>query len=113
MSEINDEKQSMKLYPITINEMDVISEQMKKCIFKIENNNGVGTGFFCYIPYKNEKLKVMITSYSILNEDIIKHNKTIEVSLNDNKVKKTINFEDKNIYTNLEYNIAIINFYFY
>jgi len=109
MSKINDEKQSMRFYPITINEMDIISEQMKKCIFKIENNNGVGTGFFCYIPYKNEKLKVMITSYTILNEDIIKHNKTIEVSLNDNKVKKIINFEDKNIYTNFEYNITIIN----
>jgi len=62
MSDNKDGKQSMELYPITINEMDVISEQMKKCIIKIENQNEFGTGFFCQIPYKNEKLKVMITS---------------------------------------------------
>ena len=92
MSESNNEKTSMEIYPITINEMDIISEQMKKCIFKIENQNEYGTGFFCYIPYKNEKLKVMITSYKILNEDIIENNKTIEVSLNDNKVKKNYKF---------------------
>jgi len=109
MSESNNEKTSMEIYPITINEMDIISEQMKKCIFKIENQNEYGTGFFCYIPYKNEKLKVMITSYKILNEDIIENNKTIEVSLNDNKVKKIINFENKKIYFSKEYNIAIIS----
>ena len=109
MSENKDEKQSMELYPITINEMDVISEQMKKCIFKIENQNEYGTGFFCQIPYENENLKVMITSYKVLNEDIIENNKTIEVSLNDDKAKKTINLENKKIYISLEYNTTIIS----
>ena len=111
MSENNDENLSWKKFssPVTINEIDIISEQMKKCIFKIENENRNGTGLFCYIPYKNEKLKVMITSYKIINEDFIKSNKTIEVSLNDNKVKKIISFEDKNIYTSPEYNITIIS----
>ena len=109
MSENKDEKQSMELYPITINELDVISEQMKKCIFKIENQNEYGTGFFCQIPYKNENLKVMITSYKVLNEDIIDNNRTIEVSLNDDKVKKTINLENKKIYISLEYNTTIIS----
>ena len=112
MLENKDGKQSIELYPITINEMDVISEQMKKCIFKIENQNEYGTGFFCLIPYKNENVKVMITSYKILNEDIIENNKTIEVSLNDGKSKKKINLENKKIYISLEYNTTIIKYRF-
>jgi len=112
MLENKDGKQSIELYPITINEMDVISEQMKKCIFKIENQNKYGIGFFCRIPYKNENVKVMITSYKILNEDIIENNKTIEVSLNDGKSKKKINLENKKIYISLEYNTTIIKYRF-
>ena len=89
--------------------MDIISEQMKKCIFNFGNQNEYGTGFFCQIPNKNENLKVIIASYKILNEDIIENNKTIEVSLNDDKVKKIISLKNKKIYISLEYNTTIIS----
>ena len=99
MIEVENEK-AIELYPlpITIEGTEIILEQMKKCICKIENRNGNGTGFLCSIPYKNKKLKVMITNNHIINEDIIKNNKIIEISLNDNKEKKIINIEKRKIY---------------
>ena len=39
---------------ISIDKINLLSEQMKKCICKIENKNDNGTGFLCYIPYKNK-----------------------------------------------------------
>ena len=48
--------------PITTNKTSTILEQMKKCICKIINRNGRGTGFFCYIPCDNYKIPVLITN---------------------------------------------------
>ena len=80
MIQIEKEK-SLDSYPlpVTIEGTNIILEQMKKCICKIENKNGNGTGFFCYIPYQNKKLEVMITSNHIINDEIIKNNKIIKV----------------------------------
>ena len=109
MTEIEKEK-ALELYPlpVTIEGTNIILEQMKKCICKIENKNGNGTGFFCYIPYQNKKLEVMITNNHIINEDIIKNNKRIEITLNDNKERKIINIEKRKIYTSMKYDTTII-----
>jgi len=111
MSEVEIEK-ALDLYPlpITIEGTNIILEQMEKCICKIETKNGMGTGFLCYIPYKNKKLEVMITNNHIINEDIIKINKSIELSLNDNKNKILLNIRKRkeNIYTSKEYDTTII-----
>ena len=109
MTVIENEK-ALELYPlpVTIEGTNIILEQMKKCICKIENKNGNGTGFFCYFPYKNKKLEVMITNNHIINEDIIKNNKRIEISLNDNKERKIINIEKRKIYTSIKYDTTII-----
>ena len=40
--------------PISIDCTKIILEQMKKCIFKISNKKGKGTGFFCHIS-NNQK----------------------------------------------------------
>jgi len=62
--------------PITIEQTDIILQQMKNCICKIYINRGkIGTGFFCHIPYKNEILQVLITNYHIINDDYIKQNR--------------------------------------
>ena len=53
--------------PVTIDETNQILNQLKKCICKIENEKGNGTGFFCYIPYNNKKLEVMITNNHIID----------------------------------------------
>ena len=109
MTHIEKEK-SLDLYPlpVTIEGTNTILEQMKKCICKIENKNGNGTGFLCYIPYNNTKIEVMITNNHIINEDIIKNNKIIQISINDNKEKKRINIEKRNIYTSVKYDTTII-----
>ena len=41
--------------PVTIEKTELILDQMKKSICKIDNLNGQGTGFFCliYIIIKN------------------------------------------------------------
>ena len=39
--------------PVIIDETTQIINQLKKFLCKIENDKGKGTGFFCYIPYKN------------------------------------------------------------
>jgi V8-like Glu-specific endopeptidase len=109
MTEVEKEK-ALDLYPlpVTIEGTNIILEQMKKCICRIENKNGSGTGFLCYIPYKNKILEVMMTNNHIINEDIIKNNKSIEILLNDNKEKKIINIEKRKIYTSIKYDTTII-----
>ena len=87
-----------------------IIEQMKKSICKINIENRCGTGFFCYIPYKNKKLPSLITNNHIIYESFIKNNTFINIELNNEPKKiKKINLKDKRIiYTNKEYDITII-----
>ena len=94
--------------PVTIEGTIKILEQLKNCICKIENKNGNGTGFFCYIPYKNEKLEVLITNNHIIDEEIINENEKIEVSINDDKEYKIIELKNKKIYTSKLYDTTII-----
>jgi surface protein len=94
--------------PITINGTKTILEQMEKYICRIENKNGNGTGFFCKIPCGNEEIKVMITNNHVINEEILKNAKKIKVTLNDNKIKKSILLKDKKIYTSIKYDTTII-----
>ena len=91
--------------PVTIEGTIKILEQLKNCICKIENKNGKGTGFFCSI---SEKIKVLITNNHIINEEIIKENEKIQVSINDDKEYKIIELKNKKIYTNKEYDTTII-----
>ena len=87
--------------PITIDSTRKILKQMENCICKINNYNGKGTGFFCYIFDKKNKNKipVLITNNHVINEKIIQENDNILVSLNDE--------QDKKININLNYNRKI------
>jgi len=54
----------LKTYPVpvSIESTKKILYQMQNCICKINNSNGKGTGFFCYITNKknqNEKCPVL------------------------------------------------------
>ena len=88
--------------PVTIKDTEIILKQMKYNICKIENKNGNGTGFFCKILNK----KVLITNNHIINEEIIKNNSIISVTLNDDKIKKDIKIKD--YYTSTKYDTTII-----
>ena len=74
--------------PVTIDKTQLILEQMKNCICKIENKNGNGTKFFCYIPYKGEKYPVLITNNHVIDETIIKENQNIRITINNDKIEK-------------------------
>jgi len=106
MEEIEKEK-SILNYPkaVTIECTKIILSQLINCIFKIETKKGKGTGFFCSI---NEQLKVLITNNHIIDEEIIKANKSIHVSLNNDKDFKIIYLKNKKYYTDEKYDITII-----
>ena len=103
MTQIDKEKLFDKYpLPVTIKDTEIILEQMKYSICKIENKNGNGTGFFCKISNK----KLLISNNHIINEEIIKNNKIIKVTLNDDKIKKNIKIKD--YYTSKKYDTTII-----
>ena len=56
--------------PVSIECTSKILKQMKKCICKICNEKGVGTGFFYFSLKKN--ITLMITSNHIIDEEILK-----------------------------------------
>ena len=98
--------------PITIEETTKILEQMKSCICKIhlKNGEGSGTGFFCNISYKNDyKLPVLMTNNHVINDEYLKNNNEINISLNDEKIQINILINNnRKIYTNEKYDITII-----
>ena len=50
----------------------------------------------------------MVTNNHVIDEEIIKENKEIIVTLNDDKEKIKINIENRKIYTNEKYDVTII-----
>ena len=90
------------LKPLTIEETNEITEQMKYCICKVNEGNG----FFCIIPFKDQKLKVLITNS--LNSIVEK--KQIEINFNDKTKNKSIKLDKNNrtIYKSDKYDIVII-----
>ena len=109
MTEIEKEKSIVEYpLPVTIEGTIKILDQIQNCICKIENKNGNGTGFFCYIPFKNKKLTVLLTNNHIINEKFINENERIEVSINDYKEYKIIELKNKKIYTSEKYDTTII-----
>ena len=96
--------------PVNIEGTKKILEQMSNCICKVKNNQIIGTGFFCKIPYKNNtKINVLITSYQIINESYFNQNNSINLLLEDYNQLKLINIDPtRNIYFNKEYNTTII-----
>jgi len=96
--------------PITIDGTETILYQMKNCICKIINKDGInGTGFFCRIPYNNQLLPFLITNYHVLNENIYRNKEKIELTLNDGKKAIIINLDNSRIkFTDEELDITIV-----
>ena len=95
--------------PVSITSTKKISNQLMNCICKIKIKDKYGTGFFCLIPFKNESIKVFITSYYILNEKDLEESKSINLFLNDEKDVLTIELGIKrDFYFNKDYDITII-----
>ena len=89
-----------------------VIEQMKKCIcFIITKNNSKANGFFCRIPFpdKNNMLKVLITVNHLISEEmLIREDLKISIYIEEEKKYRELNLNNRIKYTNMEYDITII-----
>ena len=88
-----------------------IIEQMENNICKIKIGEVQGTGFFCTIPFpnKNKKLNVMMTNNHVINDKLLyDYNSKIEINIKKENKPKEIDLNDRLKYTNIEYDITII-----
>ena len=84
---------------------------MERSVCEIKSNKGVGTGFLCLIPFptKLNLLPTLITNNHVLSEEDIAINQKIEYSFNnDTEFNSIIIDADRRKYTNIEYDITII-----
>ena len=97
--------------PIGRENEEKINQQMKKSICKIIVNKNYGTGFLCKIPFPDEFsfLPVLITNKSIINKDKLQRIKKIEITLDNERVSKTIDISsERKIYSCEKYDITFI-----
>ena len=91
-------------------------EQIRECLCRIENKNGKGVGFFCTIPFEKNNLNALITTNSIINEDILRNDKLIEIIImnndeNQEQMKRIKIYDKRKVYTSIQYDITIIEIY--
>ena len=96
MSNINNEsKINGTIDSISIKKTEIILNQMKNCICKIEGKEQ-GTGFFCKLKYQEKIIQTLITNAHILDKDFIKLNKKVKLSFNEEEIK-IINIDESDI----------------
>ena len=86
-------------------------EQMEGGICKIHVKNMQASGFFCRIPFPDKKnmLKVLISTYYLINEEVINQkDQKLMVDIKEGKVLKLLNINNRMKYINEKYNTAII-----
>ena len=86
------EKLLVSLEPMPIEIQEQISEKkIKECIGKIEIKNSIGTCCFLKLPIfnNNQKMKTLLTSNHIINENYFKDkdSRFLEVEINEKKKK--------------------------
>ena len=96
--------------PVTISGTKTILNQLMNCICKLKINGVNGTGFFCKIPFENNKPKIfLITNYHLLNKKKYEENNQINLILNDEIEIKNMNLIiSRNTYFNNENDITLI-----
>ena len=95
---------------ISLEKLGKIEEQMKTCICQVYGDK-IGTGFFCKILYQNKLIPVLMTNYHIINDEYLKNNKQIKITINDEKIQDIIDINvNTKIYSSIknEYDIMII-----
>ena len=97
--------------PITSENTEIILNQMRKNICKIYLNDGTkASGFFCKIPFPDNGhlLPVLFTNNHVIDKSNLTKSSKIVLSINDDKVKKTIKINNRKVYTNKEDDVTII-----
>lgn len=113
MEEIKKEKFLEKsTNPIFLDGLEIITNQMKKCVCKILLNDGQqNTGFFCKIPYPDNShlLPSLVTCNFIIGKEMLAEGSIIHISLENDKEMKEIKITNaRKIYTNDKYCITFI-----
>ena len=97
------------LQPVSIEQTEIILDQMKNCVCKIHKKGKKGTGFFVQVPYDNKLLNLLITNNHVLNEHDIMTGKVINISLNNEQINKEIKIDsNRKKYTNKDLDVTII-----
>ena len=95
---------------ISLEKIEMITEQMKTCICQVYGKE-IGTGFFCKIRYSDKNIPVLMTNYHIINDDFLQNNKELKITINNGKIIDFININEKcKIYSSIRdnYDIMII-----
>ena len=109
MSEIKEIFIEGSLKPVSIEQTEIILDQMKNCVCKIHIEGKKGTGFFVEVPYDNQLLRLFITNNHVLNEQDIMEGKVINISLNNEQIFKEIKIDSKiKKYTNKDLDVTIM-----
>jgi len=89
---------------LTDEALKIILQQKANSICKIyKENKAIGTGFLCIISNKSYNIPVLFTCNHVLNEKDVTIGKTINLTLNDDKVKIKIKIDKlRKIYTSNE-----------
>ena len=99
-------------FSLSLDDFSIIYEQMKNCICKIfPISGGYGSGSFCKIPLLGKLgfLPTLITNYHVFNENEMFLSKEIKISLNNDKIFKTIYLDYfRKIFLNKKLDITII-----
>ena len=100
-----------EISPITKKDSKKIINQMENIICKIYKNDGKKyTGFLCNIISNNIIIPVLITNNNILDEQYIKENKEIKITINDDKEERIIKIDNnRKIYSSEIYDIIYKN----
>ena len=97
--------------PISIKGMEKITFQLKNCVCKIlKKDNVKATGFFCKIPYQNNKLlTVLFTNNHVISQNDLIINNQIEITMNDDNEIRSILIDNSRIFfTDPDLDVTII-----
>ena len=101
------------------NAAPISKEQTKKILSQLENHickiyeieGKKATGFFCKIPFPDQfnLLPVLFTNNHVLGEKDLEINKTIKITLDDDKIEKYLKLDSSRlVYTSKELDVSII-----
>ena len=85
-------------------------EKGKLATCKIITEKGNGSGFFCVIPFKNEKIKMLFTNNHVLNNESIKVGNIIKCAYKE-KIKIIEITEERFCHTNSELDYTCIQIF--
>ena len=91
-------------------DIENLSEEVKKSVFKITYGNKEGTGFLIKLNINKEELNCLMTNEHIVTKEMIQLNEIIDINNNYNKngIKIALDKNERNIIYNKKMDITII-----